>query len=177
MRHALWKSLRRLVLQYWNRKWYQSCIFTVTLKFQILLYFDFNISIISSEILATLCCAIHGSINSKCASRERRGSKHDEGLRKIYSEKKKETQRARKRGATERNKRERRKRETLSSGSSRFLGVQRSLYGQAIFMTKPPGRAEVTREVTRCFRHVIHDNTRRYSHSSPGKENDSSRVL
>lgn len=72
-------------------------IFTVTLKFQILLYFDFNISIIPSEIPASLCCAIHGSINSKCASRERRGSKHDEGLRKIYSEKRKEAQRERER--------------------------------------------------------------------------------
>lgn len=93
--------------------------------------------------------------------------------RKIYREKRKEAQNERKRGIVGRNKRERRKRVTLSSGSSRFLGVQRSLYGQAIFMTKPPGRAEVTREVTRYFRHV----TRRYSHSSPGKENDSLRVL
>lgn len=63
--------------------------------FRYFLYF--NRSIIPLEILATLCCAIHGSINSKCTSRERRGSKHDEGLRKIYSEKRKERRKERKR--------------------------------------------------------------------------------
>lgn len=98
---------------------------------------------------------------------ERRGSKRDEGAlgRKTYG--------AREEGGIEGAGRETggkegeagRGEERSSPGSSYFLGAQRSLYGQAIFMTKPPGRAEVTRKVTRCFRHV----TRRYSHSSLGK--------
>lgn len=119
------------------------------------LYFNFNVFITSSDmrIFATLCFAIHGSINSKCTSRERRGSKHDEGARsrKIYSKKRKKAERS----SGEKQKGRRKKETELSSGSSCFLGVQRSLYGQAIFTTKPPGRAEVTREVTRYFRHVI----------------------
>lgn len=92
---------------------------------------------------------------------KRRGSKHDEGALEKNVRKEGEKKEVHRR----RNKGKGRKKGTEQSGSSYFLGVQRSLYGQAIFTTKPPGRAEVTRKVTRYFRHV----TRRYSYSSPGK--------
>lgn len=95
---------------------------------------------------------------------ERRGSKHDEGaLEKNVRQEGRKKKKVERRGETRR--KGRKKGTEQSPGSSYFLGVQRSLYGQAIFTTKPPGRAEVTRKVTRYFRHV----TRRYSYSSPGK--------
>lgn len=110
-------------------------------------------------IFAILCSFIHASINSKCTTR--RASRIEARRRRAWE---KCTAREEKRSGGETKGRGGRK-ERNSPGSSYFLGVQRSLYGQAIFMTKPPGRAEVTRKVTRYFRHV----TRRYSYSSPGK--------
>ena len=102
------------------------------------------------------CSSIHASINS-CKCRTRRASRIEARRRRARE---KCMVKGKKEGGTRW--RKGRKKGTNSPGSSYFLGVQRSLYGQAIFMTKPPGRAEVTRKVTKYFRHV----KRRYSYSS-----------
>lgn len=103
---------------------------------------------------------------------ERRGSKHDEEKYTAEEEEggaRTQTQREAKRRETKGKEEERNALESRVQEASTSSGVQRSLYGQAIFTTKPPGRAEVTREVTRYFRHVI-PTRRRYSHSPPGKK-------
>lgn len=114
------------------------------------------------RILAILCSAsFTPRLTANVHLAERRGSKHDEGaLEEKYTGARRE--------AAERNKREegRTKRSWVQEALT-SSGVQRSLYGQAIFTTKPPGRAEVTREVTSVLSTC---NTRRYSHSPPGKK-------